>query len=425
MMPETVVVDVHVLIGARELRAGRMWSRRRRGSESASFAYDDDYLTSPDAYALEPGLPLIAGQQQTAVGRKTFAAFSDCAPDRWGRRLIERDEEHRAKREHNAERSFGEVDYLLGVRDDLRQGALRFSDQDGGPYLAPAARGIPHLFELRALLSAADHLERNTASDDELQLLLQGGSSLGGARPKAHVIDSNGRFAIAKFPSPSSDDWDVMRWESVALRLARDAGIRVPNFHLHDVAGTAVLIVDRFDRFGEQRIGYASAMTMLEHDDGEHGSYLDLAAAIETESPRASDDLRQLWRRIVFSVLVRNTDDHLRNHGFLRQTTAGWSLSPAFDLNPDPRPGPKLLHTAIDYDSRDARLDLVLHVAPDFRVGEDEAAAIVGEVVQATSGWRRAAGEAGLDAGETDRMARAFEHDEAQRAQVIASRVGR
>lgn len=420
-----IAVDVYVVVGERELLAGRLWSHRRRGGESASFAYDNAYLAHPDAYALEPALPLVAGQQQSAGERAIFAAFSDCAPDRWGRRLITRDEEHRAKRDGTAERSFGEIDYLLGVRDDLRQGALRFRDPASGSYLAEERRGIPHLLELGVLLSAADRLERDTATEAELQLLLHGGSSLGGARPKAHVLDQDGRIAIAKFPSPSTDDWDVMRWESVALQLARRAGIRVPGFHLHLVADTPVLIVDRFDRIGEQRIGYASAMTMLEATDGEHVSYVDIAAVIEAESLHAREDLHELWRRIVFSVLIRNTDDHLRNHGFLRESTAGWALSPAFDLNPDPRPGPKLLSTAITYNSREARIDLALEVAGLFRLtDEQQAATILREVIDATSGWRRAAGDAGLNASEIDRMARAFEHDEAARArEVVASRL--
>jgi serine/threonine-protein kinase HipA len=167
-------------------------------------------------------------------------------------------------------------------------------------------------------------------------------------------------------------------------------------------------------------------MSSIATTDGEHGSYLDIAEVIETESPHVREDLHELWRRIVFSILIRNTDDHLRNHGFLRETTAGWTLSPAFDLNPDPRPGPKLLSTAIDYRSREARIDVALEVAGLFRLAdEQEAAAILREVIDATSGWRRAAGQAGLSASEIDRMARAFEHDEAARArEVVASRLG-
>jgi serine/threonine-protein kinase HipA len=414
-----IVVDVHVVVGEEELLAGRLWSRRRRGREPASFAYDAMYLAHPRAYALEPGLPLLAGQQQTAGERAMFAAFSDCAPDRWGRRLIHRDEEHRARRDATAQRSFGEIDYLLGVRDDLRQGALRFVEADRGAYLAAEGRGIPHLLELGALLGAADRLDRDTATESELRLLLHGGSSLGGARPKAHVLDGNGRIAIAKFPSPSSDEWDVIRWESVALRLAREAGIRVPDSRLHTIDGKAVLVIDRFDRAGRQRIGYVSAMTLLEASDGDRASYLDIADVIETESPRARRDLGELWRRIAFSVLIRNTDDHLRNHGFLRETTAGWTLSPAFDLNPDPRPGPKYLSTAIDYEAREARIDTVLGVAELFRLDHAEATAVLGEVLHATRGWRRVAAAAGLDAAAVERMAGAFEHQETDRAYTV------
>ena len=415
------VVDVRVVVGAEELPAGRLWSHRRRGRESASFAYDAGYLAHPRAYALEPGLPLVAGQQQTAGERAMFGAFADCAPDRWGRRLIQRDEAHRARRDATAERSFGEIDYLLGVRDDLRQGALRFVDPVTGTYLSAAESGIPHLLELGELLSAADRLERDAASESELALLLHGGSSLGGARPKAHVLDADGRIAIAKFPSPASDDWDVMRWEAVALRLARDAGIRVPDFRLHVIEDRPVLVVDRFDRVREQRIGYASAMTLLEATDGDRASYLDIAAIIETESPQATADLHELWRRIAFSVLIRNTDDHLRNHGFLRTTTAGWTLAPAFDLNPDPRPGPKLLSTAIDDDTRDARIEPVLAVGGLFRLDRRQAMAALSDVVRAVAEWRRVASETGLDAAALEHMARAFEHAEAARARDLVA----
>jgi serine/threonine-protein kinase HipA len=413
-----IVVDVHVVVGAQELLAGRLWSHRRRGQESASFAYDAGYLAHPGAYALEPALPLVAGQHQTAGERAMFAAFSDCAPDRWGRRLIHRNEERRAQADGTAERSFGEIDYLLGVRDDLRQGALRFVEPDDGTYLSPEDRGIPHLLELGALLTSADRLERDAATASELDLLLHGGSSLGGARPKAHVRDGSGRIAIAKFPSPS-DEWDVIRWESVAMRLARDAGVRVSDSHLHVVDGKPVLVVERFDRIGEQRIGYASVMTLLEAGDGDRASYLDIADVIETESPQPGRDLRELWRRIAFSVLIRNTDDHLRNHGFLRDTTAGWTLAPAFDLNPDPRPGSKFLSTAINFDAREARIDTVVEVAGLFRLDLPEAATVLGDVVRATDGWRRAANHAGLESAAIERMAGAFEHEETARAREV------
>lgn len=419
-MPEKPV-DVFVQIGDEDVPAGRLWPHRRRNTESATFAYDNSYLAFPHAYALDPGLPLVAGQQQTPTGRALVGAFSDCAPDRWGRRLINRVEEHRARDQGGAARSFGEADYLLGVRDDLRQGALRFRDPESSVYLAPDQTGIPFLIGLPELLNASERMERDQATAAELRALLRGGSSLGGARPKAHVLDADGEIAIAKFPSPSVDEWDVMRWESVALRLARDSGISVCDSKLHVIDGQPVLVVDRFDRIGPRRLGYVSAMTLLEASDGSSGSYVDIAEAIEEHSPAAAKDLRELWRRIAFSVLISNTDDHLRNHGFLRLSTAGWSLSPAFDLNPDPSPGIKHLNTAIDYSTTDARVDVLLEVAEMFRLDDNGAYAVLREVSNATAAWRLVAAEAGLDAAQIERMAHAFDHDQAERARELLS----
>lgn len=418
-MPESAV-EVLVRIGVEDVSAGRLWSHRRRGIESATFAYDSDYLAHPDAYALDPGLSLVAGQQQTPAGKAMFGAFSDCAPDRWGRRLIARAEYQRVRREGGAERSFGEIDYLLGVRDDLRQGALRFRDLETGAYLADDATGAPPLIDLPKLLGAAELLERDQAGEDELRLLLRGGSSLGGARPKAHVLDTNGAVAIAKFPSPATDEWDVMRWEAVALGLARAAGVDVPDWTLHLIDGKAVLIVDRFDRAGDQRIGYVSAMTMLEAGDGSLGGYLEIADVIERHSPKAGDDLRQLWRRIAFSILISNTDDHLRNHGFLRAGSAGWMLSPAFDLNPDPSPGAKHLSTALDFEDTTASIATLVSVAEHFRLDNKDARQVLGEVSDATGRWRTVAREAGLRSAAAEQMASAFEHDQANLARQIA-----
>jgi serine/threonine-protein kinase HipA len=412
-------VEVVVQIEGADVLAGRLWSHRRRGSESATFGYATEFLARSDAYGLDPALPLVAGQQQTAAGRQIFGAFSDCAPDRWGRRLIGRAEQQRIRREGGAARSFGEIDYLLGVRDDLRQGALRFRDPKSGSYLAEEEGGVPHLLDLPKLLSAAERLDRDEASEAELQTLLRGGSSLGGARPKAHVLDAAGRIAIAKFPSPASDEWDVISWEAVALALARTAGVVVPRYALHPIEGKPVLIVDRFDRKDGLRVGYVSAMTMLEAADGEQGSYLDVAEVIERNSPNAAEDLRQLWRRIAFSILISNTDDHLRNHGFLRTSTAGWSLSPAFDLNPDPRPGPKYLCTAIDYDTTEARLDVLMEVAEHFRLNSEGVRTALTQVARATGGWRTAALQVGIDRAGVERMAPAFEHEQAELAREI------
>jgi serine/threonine-protein kinase HipA len=417
-MPEREV-QVWVQIAGNDVPAGRLWAHRRRGVESQTFSYDADYITRRDAYELDPALPLVVGQHQTPAERSIFGAFSDAAPDRWGRRLITRAEKQRVRRDGGAERSFGETDYLLGVRDDLRQGALRFRDVGDDVFLADETEGVPYLLELPRLLSAADRLERDEASEDEVRTLLRGGSSLGGARPKAHVLDADGRISIAKFPSPASDDWDVMRWEGVTLQLARDSGIRVPDSALHLIDGQPVLVVRRFDRVRDRRVGYVSAMTMLESNDGDRGSYVDIADVIERFSPSATEDLRQLWRRAAFSVLVSNFDDHLRNHGFLRTTSAGWSLCPAFDLNPDPRPGPRRLSTSIDYGDDEARLDTLMSVADYFRLDAPAAETVLSEVGAATANWRRRAREAGLREADLEQMEGAFEHDQAAIARAL------
>jgi serine/threonine-protein kinase HipA len=414
-------VEVLVRLGADDVVAGRLWSHRRGDTGSQTFRYAPEYLALAGAYELDPALPLVDAAQHTPVGRAIFGAFSDCAPDRWGRRLITRAESRRVEREGGAARSFGEIDYLLGVRDDLRQGALRFRAPGSETFLAEEDRGVPSLLQLGTFLSAAERLERNEASEEELATLLHGGSSLGGARPKAHVLDDSGRVAIAKFPSPSADEWDVMRWEAVALELARNAGIQVPISKLHEVDGKPVLIVDRFDRTGDQRIGYVSAMTMLERSNGDRGSYLEIADVLIRNSPQAGDDLRELWRRIAFSILISNFDDHLRNHGFLRTSTSGWSLSPAFDLNPDPQPGERHLNTAIDFDDTAARVDLLMDVAGEFRLTDPEALRVLGEVSAETSVWRSAARSLGVSGDELELMAPAFEHDEATKAREIAS----
>lgn len=410
-------VEVFVAAGGDNLRAGELWSHRRRNRESATFAYVPEYLEHPAAFELDPALPLRDGLQQTPTGREIFAAFGDCAPDRWGRVLIERAERRRAK--DQTRRSLGEIDYLLGARDDMRQGALRFRDPETRAFLAQEDEGVPALIGLPRMLASAERVDREEEDDEDLRALLRGGSSLGGARPKAHVIDENGRSAIAKFPKPSSDRWEVIRWEAVALELARLAGIEVPASRLIEVSGRGVLVINRFDRQGDRRVPYVSAMTMLEATDGDSGSYLEIAEAIETHSPAATEDLARLWRRIAFSILISNTDDHLRNHGFLRLSSAGWSLSPAFDLNPEPELGPRHLKTAIDFDETEARVEVLLGVAADFRLDQTAAREILCEVGEATSTWRQVAKAQGLQRSAIEAMAPAFEHEESKAVEPL------
>jgi serine/threonine-protein kinase HipA len=412
-------VEVYVAVGEENFLAGRMYPHRRRGIESASFVYNDRYLADPGAYALDPGLPLVTGTLQTSVGRVLFGAFADSSPDRWGRTLIQRAERARAKAAATAPRSMSEVDLLLGVRDDLRQGALRFRLNDRGPFLATEESGVPVLTDLPALLDIAARAERDTADYEDLKRLLRAGSSLGGARPKTHVLDAAGHVAIAKFPSANSDTWNVMAWEKVALDLARDAGVTVPDSQLIRIGDWHVLVVGRFDRRGTSRIGYASAMTMLEASDGDQRSYLEIAEVIEERSAAAAADLRQLWRRIAFSILISNTDDHLRNHGFLHERGDSWMLSPAFDLNPNPHPGAKDLSTAIDYTDTRASVDTLMSVAAYFRLGASDALEVLAKVTRAVARWRTVAKSHGLLQQDLDVMKLAFEHSEGERARAL------
>ncbi|MGH2833522.1 MAG: type II toxin-antitoxin system HipA family toxin [Solirubrobacteraceae bacterium] len=405
-------IRVSVQLAGEDVPAGRLWAHRHGRKQSATFSYLAEYLRRPDSYTLDPALGGHEGQQQTAVGQALFGAFSDCAPDGWGRRLVRRAEQRRAREEGRAPRNLTEIDYLLGVRDDLRQGALRFQEARRDEYLSPDYLGVPHLVDLPRLLHAAEELERDQPSAEDLEILLHGASSLGGARPKAHVIDAQGALSIAKFPSPARDSWDVIRWEAVALDLARRAGINVPPYELLPIVERPVLVVRRFDRDGGRRVGYVSAMTMLGTRDGEQGSYLEIAQVIEEQSPHAAKDLRELWRRIVLTVLISNTDDHLRNHGFLRRSGAGWSLSPVFDLNPNPEGDIKQLETAIDEQSTLASIRAALQVAYLFGLSEREARTVLGEVLQATEPWREIAASYGLPAEEIERLVPAFDHAE-------------
>lgn len=412
-------IEVFVATGAQDILAGRLYPHYRRGSESASFSYDDKYLANPNAYELDPGLPLVSGALQTAVGRPLFGAFADSSPDRWGRTLIHRAERARAEAVATAPRSISEADLLLGVRDDLRQGALRFRYDGQEEFQAPEESGVPILTDLPELLDIAARAERDAADYDDLRRLLKAGSSLGGARPKAHVLDNSGLIAIAKFPSENSDTWDVMAWEKVALDLAREADITVPDSQLIRVGDRRVLVVDRFDREGPKRIGYVSAMTMLEATDGDQRSYLEIADAIERRSPTATAELGQLWRRIVFNILISNTDDHLRNHGFLHRNRDVWTLSPAFDLNPNPQPGPKYLSTRIAFDSSRATIDTIMSVAPFFRLDERDAIENLDQVMSSVAHWPQVARSHGLEQRDLHAMKPAFDHAEAEKAQHL------
>lgn len=408
-MAEREPVEVTVEIDGREVTAGTLWVHER-GGQSATFRYSDSYLTDPAGYALDPALPMSAGVFRSPPGSALFRAFADSAPDWWGENLMRREERERARASSSTPRTLGKADFLLGVRDDTRQGAVRFRRPGTAAYYAAHRYAVPRLIEVARLMRAANRLDAEGDFDRDLEDLIAAGSSLGGARPKAAVTDASGRLTIAKFPRAGSDEWDVTGWEEVQLRLASRAGIAVAESELLPVAGRHVVLVHRFDRLGDRRTGFASAITMLEAADGEQRSYLEIAEVIERFSPRADADLRELYRRIVFSVLTANTDDHLRNHAFLRQGS-GWVLSPAYDLNPNPD-NPARLSTAIDLDDTTASIEIALSVCGYFRLSSARARTIVAEVEVATRGWRQVAAGLGIPESQADRMAAGYESDQ-------------
>jgi len=409
--------EVFIDLDGNPFLVGRLWSRSIKGRESASFEYDATWLNSKLRFALEPLLTMDTGIHHSQPGKPLFGAMGDSAPDRWGRALMRRAERKNAERENRTPRTLLEIDYLLLVADSIRQGALRFRGTNSSEFLSNAQPVIPPMVELPKLLSASQRVLEDTDSDDDLRLLLAPGSSLGGARPKAAVIDSDGSLAIAKFPH-HSDEYNIESWSCVALELARKAGIKVPRHRMTTVLDQQVLIVTRFDRNGGTRIPFLSAMSMIGAGDNEAHSYLELVEAIRQHGAEVREDLRELWRRILFSVLISNVDDHLRNHGFLYDTSeGGWRLSPAYDINPVPVDlKPRILSMMIDDQDNSASFDLVLKVGDYFGLENDQMKIIAGEVAGAVSTWRDEAKRLEISSEEINRMATAFEHDELKHA---------
>jgi serine/threonine-protein kinase HipA len=414
-------VIVTISLGGEDIRVGKLWIHVRKGRESASFEYGANWLKHPEKFALEPALKLTEGAFHTQSGMDVFGSIGDSTPDRWGRVLMRRNETARARSKNTTPRTLLEVDYLLGVNDEARQGALRFSlDPDEYVFLTPGTQdAIPPLVDLPRLLSAAEHFIEDNESAEDLRLLLAPGSSLGGARPKASIRDQDGSLAMAKFPR-KDDDFDVVRWETVALTLAGNAGLNVPSWRLEAILGKPVLIIKRFDRQDGHRTPFLSAMSMLGARDHEQHSYLEMAYALAQHGAAPEKDMAELWRRIVFTIMISNTDDHLRNHGFVFERFRGWRLSPVYDINPTPiELKPRILTTAIDFDDTSASLETALAIAGDFRLSGIEAREIVKEVAGAVKLWRKAASDVGLTKREADRMASAFEHDDLEKAEQL------
>ena len=332
--------------GLKEIEpVGKLFAQRLRGKEIFYFEYDTSWLKSHYAIYLDPHLNHFQGKQYLPDGKQNFGIFLDSSPDRWGRLLMRRKEAAQARIEGRKENTLYETDYLLGVYDGHRMGGLRFKTAEQGDFINNQKEfASPPWASLRELEYASLQLEREDVVDDPeylkwLQMLVDPGSSLGGARPKASIVDEKQNLWMAKFPS-AGDTKNSEAWEMVLHDLAMRCGITVPEAQIQKFSGKHhTYISKRFDRTDEgYRIHFASAMTLLGYNDGtnfqEGVSYLEIVSFILQHSADATADLEQLWRRILFNVLVSNTDDHLRNHGFLL-TNKGWRLSPAYDLNPN------------------------------------------------------------------------------------------
>lgn len=412
-----VMADWPELGGPR--RMGHLTVTPTRGKEVFGFEYDKAWLESAPCRQLDPSLSFYRGRQYPSAGRENFGVFLDSSPDRWGRVLMQRREAQLARTEGRDPRPLRASDYLLGVHDGHRMGALRYRVNerflDDNDELAS-----PPWTSLAALEHASFQLEQDDAESNPeygrwLRMLIAPGGSLGGARPKASVKDGRERLWIAKFPSRNDDD-DVGAWEQVLHDLAERSGVRVPEAQLQRFGSTKrgnrghhTYLSRRFDRTDDGgRLHFASAMRWLDQTDGV--SYLDLAELLMQSGSNTTADLAQLWRRIVFSIAVSNTDDHLRNHGLMLDHS-GWTLAPAYDMNPDPHGDGLKLNISESDNAQD--FELAREVASAFRVKPKPAREIIDEVSVAVSGWRAVAEHYGLSRSAQDRMRRAFRVAEA------------
>ncbi|WP_413111961.1 type II toxin-antitoxin system HipA family toxin [Thaumasiovibrio sp. DFM-14] len=384
-----------------------------RGKEYFSFSYDDAWLASKYVHQIDPTLKLYVGEQH-GEDDKNFKVFLDSCPDRWGRLLMQRREAVIARNEKRRARKLFETDYLLGVHDSYRMGALRFRTKHDGPFLddnqdlaAPAMTSLPELQQ------AAKGVENKPDFENPdylrwLNMLISPGSSLGGARPKASVRDVDSTLWIAKFPS-RYDDYDIGLWEYVVYQMALDAGINMAESKVQAIGSHHhIFLTKRFDRKDNgNRLHFTSAMTQLEYFDGndDGASYLELAEFLIQHGSNTQEDLEQLWTRMLFNIMVSNSDDHLRNHGFIFDTT-GWQLSPAYDINPTPNATG--LHLNIDDVSNALEVELAFEVAEYFQLEAKKADGIYQRVVAAVSRWEELAEEAGIEKGDRDLMRDCF-----------------
>jgi serine/threonine-protein kinase HipA len=420
-------------LGESQKKVGYL-SLHKQGNRSwSSFIYDGDWLSWDKAFAISPDLPLgrdFQNHRATSAEDSIFhLAIQDTEPDGWARRVIKRDYMKQKKKAQTSDKSLPvtltELDYLLWVDDVSRIGALRFRNTNG-PYLRetlPGFGGAPPFIELASILNATQAVERSKETEADLIYLRGKGTSLGGMRPKCTIMDEKNELCIGKFPSVK-DERSVTKGEVLCLKLAALAGIDAAEARIVHVVDIPVAVVKRFDRVPEGRIPYLSAASLMQINPRVDNTYTDLAATIRKYSPRAERDLEELWRRIIFNMLVTNVDDHLRNQGFLYSQHNQWRLAPAFDINPFPE-RERELKTWISEDSGpEMSIQEALKVCGYFNLNEEKAKKILGEVVTAVGQWKKVASsqDVQMTADELDDYELAFEHETLKEAKVVLSR---
>ena len=393
---------------------GTLFVDHVRGKENYSFEYETDWLkNSKYAISLDPDLQMFAGRQHPIGDKDIFGIFADSSPDRWGRVLMTRRERIIAEQEGRKPRKLLNSDFLLGVYDETRMGAIRFKTDKTGPFISDDDKTpTPPWTSLRTLEEAARQFENDESGLEQkwVKQLIKPGSSLGGARPKATVVDTEGNLWIAKFPS-KHDEFNVGAWEKVVHDLAKMCGLNVPESKLTSFSKYgSTFLVKRFDRDGDRRIHFASAMTMLGKQDGasaaDGASYLDIVSFLKANGSQPKKDLIELWKRIVFSMAVSNTDDHLRNHGFIL-TQNGWRLSPLYDVNPVPA-GDELA-LCVNEDDPTISIELAIDVAIYFDISQKDAKKMADNIILTVrENWRRLAEQYGINRSAVEYMRPAF-----------------
>lgn len=374
--------EVHIDWAGETHAVGRLFGADR--GTAVSFEYGPAWLARSDAFSIDPGsLPVRYGRHHAP---SLFGAIQDCGPDRWGKILIER----AVRKRILTQKPYRELDYVLALDDATRLGALRFRMPGESSFLTPNTGKLPPLVRLNSLLMATDAIQQDTETVKDLRFLLGAGSPLGGARPKSAVEFADGSLAIAKFPKPD-DVRDIAAGEALAMTLARAAGIRTAEIQLLWLKDRSVTVVKRFDRENGQRVPFISAASLLGLSSSGAGSYTLLADGIRRFGHDVAGDLRELWRRMVFSLLVCNFDDHLRNHGFLMRAPGRWALSPAYDINPVP--AIDHVHTAqtpISEETDEPSLQEAFQAATRFGLKKDEAKALLRQILPVVENWRSA-----------------------------------